>query len=148
MSGEDQAPTSEELREAELLARALDEAVSHGGLAPVEDALGVAMLLKGARGAELSELRERAVRERIWPRRTWPAAVAIAAAVIAAAVAVGVLRPVRPAALPSPGLSLLRAQLAAARPGGPAAQAQLDAEMAAYRLRFYAALEDAYGGHR
>jgi hypothetical protein len=73
---------------------------------------------------------------------------AAALAAVAAAFMWFVLRPRGPAQLPAPGVQLLRAQLAAARPAPPAALAQLDAEMAAYRQQVYASLGRAYGGGR
>jgi hypothetical protein len=152
MTGEERLPTEAELREAELLARALEEPVEPGrDLAPVDDALGAATLVRAARFAGLGELRARAALERAWPERARPIrARAIAAALAAAAAAFVwfVLRPRGPAQLPAPGVQLLRAQLAAARPAPPAALARLDAEMAAYRKQVYASLGRAYGGRR
>src|SRR5262249_61172986 len=66
---EESPPTEAELREAELLARALDDpARAAGDPSPVDDALGVAWMLRGSRRAELSELRARAVLRRVWPK--------------------------------------------------------------------------------
>jgi len=97
---------------------------------------------------ELGELRARAVQERIWPRRSRArsaAAVLLAAAAAAAAI---VLWPRRAAELPAPNVQLLRAQLAAARPGEPATIDPLTAEMSGYRTQIYDALARAYGGHQ
>src|SRR5437870_4961890 len=65
---DEKAPTPEEQREAEALARALDGQPAD---AP-PDALEAAALLRGSRDAELSDARARAVRERVLPRlRHW-----------------------------------------------------------------------------
>jgi hypothetical protein len=149
MTAEEKPPTEAELREAELLARALEGPDGPGrDLSPVEDALGAAYLLRGSRRMELGELRARAVQERIWPRRSRAlsaAAVLLAAAAAAAAI---VLWPRRAAELPAPSVQLLRAQLAAARPGEQATIDPLAAEMSGYRAQIYGALARAYGGHR
>ena len=152
MTSEELAPTEAERREAELLARALEGAARPGDeVGPVEDAVGAAWLLRASRGAELSELRARAVLERAWPRRRrWldptpgkMAALGAAAAVAAIVSAV----PHGPAKLPPPPVPLLRAQLAAARPGAPEL-ARLETEMDAYREQVYAALGRTYGRAR
>ena len=135
-----------ELRDAELLAEALEQREPGRDLAPVDDALGAAMLVRASRGEGLSALRARAVLERVWPKRTWVRPLVAALAAIAAASAWFFLQPVRPAKLPAPGVELLRAQLSAARPG--ASTARLDAEMAGYRRQVYSSLERAYGGAR
>jgi hypothetical protein len=152
MTGEERQPTEVELHEAELLSRALEDPVEAGrDLTPVDDALGAAMLLRAARLGGLGELRTRAVLERAWPKRArpvWTRAIAGALAAAAAAFIWLASRPQGPAHLPAPGVQLLRAQLAAARPAPPTAPAQLDAEMAAYRQQLYASLRRAYGGGR
>jgi hypothetical protein len=152
MTGKERQPTEVELREAELLARTLEEPVEPGrDLTPVDDALGAAMLLRAARLGGLGELRARAVLERAWPKRAWPVwtrGTAAALAAVAAAFMWFALRPRGPAQLPAPGVQLLRAQLAAARAAPPASPAQLDTEMAAYRRQLYASLRRAYGGGR
>jgi hypothetical protein len=149
---EEKPPTGAELREAELLARALEDPPRPGtDVSPVEEALGAAWMLRASRRGDLGELRARAVLDRAWPERSWPIPrrVAVAAlAAAAAAVALVALRPHRPAELPRAPVPLLRAQLAAARPGPPAALAQLETEMAAYREQLYGALGRAYGRRR
>ena len=149
MTDDERPPTLAELREAELLARALEEPSQPGReLTSVDDALGAAYLLRASRQAELGELRARAVRQRIWRKGTWPlwarAAAAGLAGIAAAAMILAVV-PHGPARLPPPGVRLLQAQLAVARPGSSAELAQLEVETAAYRERFYGALERAYG---
>jgi hypothetical protein len=141
MTGDELPPTEAELRDAEALARALE----HGEPGPL-DALGAAQLLRASRG-ELSELRQRAVLEHVWrSRRSWR--IVLMGAVAAAAACLFFLAQAQaPARLPDPPIQLLRAQLAAARPGAPA-EAQLDAEMAGYRRQVFAALERRYGGVR
>jgi hypothetical protein len=150
MTFEETPPTEAELREAELLARALEGPAPGTDPAAVEDALGAAWMLRASRHAELSELRARAALERAWPKRRWPvrARAAAALAAVAAAIAIFALRPRGPAELPAAPVPLLRAQLAAARPGAGAALAPLEKEMAAYRRQLYAALGRAYGGRR
>ncbi len=149
MTDDERPPTLAELREAELLARALEETSQPGReLASVDDALGAAYLLRASEQAELGELRARVVRQRIWRKGTWPLWARAAAAGLAAIAAAGVIlavRPRGPARLPPPGVRLLQAQLAAARPGSSAELAQLEVEVAAYRERFYGALGRAYG---
>jgi len=145
MTFEESPPTEAELREAELLARALeDPARAAGDPTAVDDALGAAWMLRASRRAELSELRARAVLDRAWPVRA--AAAALAAA--AAAIAILAVRPPGPAELPPAPVPLLQAQLAAARPGAPAALVSLEAESAAYRSQLYRALRRTYGGGR
>jgi hypothetical protein len=150
MTFEESPPTEAELRDAELLARALEtSARAAGDPAPVDDALGAAWMLRASRRAELSELRARAVLDRAWPKRAWPLRAAAGALVAAAAaLAILVLRPRGPAELPRPPVPLLQAQIAAARPGAPAALAALEAESTAYRSQLYRALGRAYGGRR
>ena len=73
MTDEERPPTPAELREAELLARALEEPSQPGReLTSVDDALGAAYLLRASKQAELVELRARAVRQRVWRKGTWP----------------------------------------------------------------------------
>ncbi len=149
MTDEERPPTPAELREAELLARALEEPSQPGReLTSVDDVLGAAYLLRASKQAELGELRARAVRQRIWRTGTWPLwarAAAAGLAGIGAAAVILAVRPRGPAWLPPPGIRLLQAQLAAARPGSSAELAQLEVETAAYRERFYGALGRAYG---
>ena len=152
MTSEERPPTEAELRDAELLARALEDGARPGGeVGPVDDALGAAWLVRASRGAELSELRARAALERAWPRRRrWldPTPGRMAALVAAAAVAAILSAlPRGPAKLPPPPVTLLRAQLAVARPGAPEL-ARLETEMDAYREQVYAALGRAYGKPR
>ena len=149
MTDDERPPTLAELREAELLARALEEPSQPGReLTSVDDALGAAYLLRASKQAELGELRARAVRQRIWRKGTWPlwarAAAAGLAGIAAAAMILAVV-PHGPARLPPPGVRLLQAQLAVARPRSSAELAQLEVETAAYRERFYGALALAYG---
>jgi hypothetical protein len=152
MTSEERPPTEAELREAELLARALEEAARpERDVDPVEDALGAAWLLRASRASELSELRARAVLERAWPARRWRIRARAAAAVVgaaAAAAAIVAVLPRGPAKLPPPPVPLLRAQLAAARPGAPPALARVDTEMIVYREQVYLALGRAYGRRR
>jgi len=150
MTFEESPPTEAELRDAELLARALESpARASGDPTPVDDALGAAWMLRASRRAELSELRARAVLDRAWPKRAWPVRAAAAALVAAAAaLAILVLRPRGPAELPPPPVPLLQAQIAAARPGTPAALATLETETAAYRSQLYRAFRHAYGEDR
>src|SRR4051812_26490489 len=62
MKEEEKLPTEAELREAELLRRALEEPAAPGrDLGPVDDALGAASLVRASREGALSELRARAV---------------------------------------------------------------------------------------
>jgi len=150
MTFEESPPTEAELREAELLARALEHPRRLGfDPAPLDDALGAAWMLRASRKADLSELRARAVLDRVWPKRAWlvPAAAAAMAAA-AAAILILAARPRGPAQLPPAPVPLLQAQIAAARPGVPAALASLEAESAAYRAQLYRALGRAYGGKR
>ena len=150
MTFEESPPTEAELREAELLARTLeDPARAAGDPTAVDDALGAAWMLRASRRAELSELRARAVLDRAWPKRVWPVRAAAAAlAAAAAAIAILAVRPPGPAELPPAPVPLLQAQLAAARPGAPAALVSLEAESAAYRSQLYRALRRTYGGGR
>ena len=153
MTSKERPPTEAELRDAELLARALEDPVRPGrDVGPVADALGAAWLLRASRGAELSELRARAVMERAWPGgRRWldptPGAMAALGAAAAVAAILSAL-PRGPAKLPPPPVTLLRAQLAAARPGGAPTLPALETEMDAYRQQLYGALGSAYGRRR
>ena len=146
MNPEDAPPSDEERVEAELLARALEEPARPGrDVGAVDDALGTAWMVRASRNLERTELQRRAVLERVWPRRSWRFPGGVVAAVAATA-AVAFFFMVRPRAhLPAPGVDLLRAQLAAARPGSDAAFARFEEERAKYRGRVYAALRRAYG---
>ncbi|HKB75230.1 MAG TPA: hypothetical protein VKC58_01450 [Myxococcales bacterium] len=153
MTSEERPPTEAEAREADLLAHALEDPARPGrDVAAVDDALGTAWLLRASKSAELSELRARAVLKRAWPGRPrWlnPTPGAMAALGAAAAVAAILsLLPRGPAKLPPPPVPLLRAQVAAARPGAQRALAPLEAEMDAHRERLYGALARAYGTRR
>lgn len=146
MNPEDVPPSDEERRDAELLARALEEPDSPGrDVAAVDDALGAAWMVRASRKLDPAELRRRAVLERIRPKRSlrFPGPVVAA---IAAAAAVALFFVARPRThLPAPGVDLLRAQLAAARPGSAAAFARFEEEQSKYRGEVYAALRRAYG---
>jgi len=161
MTAEEKPPTAAELLEAELLARALEGPDQPGrDLTPAEDALGAAYLLRASRTAGLDDLRARAVRDRVVPRemvsggaairlpRNWTRAAITAVLAIAAAAAAIALWPRGSAQLPAPEVKLLRAQLAAARPGASTALEPLSAEMNRYRAQVYASLGRAYGGRR
>ncbi len=172
MTAEEKPPTAAELLEAELLARALEGPDQPGrDLTPAEDALGAAYLLRASRTAGLDDLRARAVRDRVGdmmsggaairvPRemvsggaairlpRNWTRAAITAVLAIAAAAAAIALWPRGSAQLPAPEVKLLRAQLAAARPGASTALEPLSAEMNRYRAQVYASLGRAYGGRR
>jgi hypothetical protein len=137
---DEKAPTPEEQREAEALARAL---AGEEGDAPA-DALETAALLRGSRSAELSDVRARAIRERVAPRvRHWHwmaplGALAAAAATLIVAVA---HRGQTPTRIPAPPAALLAAQAEAARPHGGH---DLEREMVAYRQQVLGALEGRY----
>jgi hypothetical protein len=153
MTFDERPPTDAELRDAELLARALEDPAGPGtDLAPVEDAVAAAWMLRASRRDDLAELRARAVLDRVWKRRTQPirscAAAGALAVAAAAAVAIVALRPRGPAELPPASVPLLQAQLAAARPGATGALAPLERQMAAYREQVYSALGRAYGARR
>jgi hypothetical protein len=149
MTAEEKPPTEAELREAELLARALEGPDEPGrDLSPIDDALGAAYLLRGSMRLELGERRARAMLGRIWPRRSRARSAAALLLAAAAAAAAIVPWPRRAAEFPAPNVQLLRAQLAAARPGEPATVDPLAAEMSGYRTQIYDALARAYGGHR
>jgi hypothetical protein len=145
MKPEDEPLTDEERRDARLLARALEQRPGRD-LASVDDALAAAWMVRASRSHELTGLRRRAVLERVWPThsRRFRGAVAGLVAVAAAAVVALFVTRTRPH-LPAPGVDLLRAQLAAARPGSDAAFARFEQEHAKYRGELYAALRRAYG---
>src|SRR5512140_3461136 len=118
MNPEDAPPTDEERREAELLARALEKPALPGSdVAAVDDALGAAWMVRASQNLVQPELRRRAVLERIWPKRSWRFPGRVIAAIAAAAAVAFFLVPRTGAHLPAPSVDLLRAQLAAARPG-------------------------------
>lgn len=146
MNQEDVPPSDEERREAELLARALEGPALPGrDVAAVDDALGAAWMVRASQNLGQTELRRRAVLERVWPKPSWRFPGRVIAA-IAAAAAIAFFFLVRTRAhLPAPGVDLLRAQLAAARPGSDAAFARFEQENAKYRGEVYAALRRAYG---
>ncbi len=145
MKPEDEPPTQEERGEAELLARALEQRPG-GDVAAVDDALAAAWMVRASRNDELTELRRRAVLERVWPKHSWRLRGAVAGFVAVAAAAVIALLMTRTGPhLPAPGVDLLRAQLAAARPGSDDAFARFEQEHAKYRGELYAALRRAYG---
>ena len=149
MKDENAPPTEAELREAELLARALDHAGGPGSdVTPIDDALGAAFLLRAGVRPGLDDLRDRAIRDGVWPDRARHARVRLGIAVAAAIAAAAVLLAVRPrggSVLPPPPADLLRAQLAAARPGAHVEPADVDRQMGAYREQLYAALRRSYG---
>jgi hypothetical protein len=147
MNPEDAPPTDEERREAELLARALEDRAPD--VSGVEDAVGAARMIRASQHLELTELRARVVLEGAWRTRSQRAAVPIAgfaAAAAAAVIAFVASTPHRPTHLPPPDVELVRAQLAAARAGADPALAQLEQARANYRGELYAALRRAYGG--
>jgi hypothetical protein len=151
MIDEEKPPTEAELREAESLARALEDRIERRDAVPaIEDALATAHLLRASSRPGLDEVRARAVLKRVWATspqyavRTTFAALAAAAAVAL----VFAIRPGRAATLPPPPPDLLRAHLGAARPGSSAAVAQLDSQMSSYREQVFGALQRAYGGRR
>jgi len=166
MTAEEKPPTAAELREAELLARALEGPDEPGrDLTPAEDALGAAYLLRASRTAGLDDLRARAVRDRVGaairvPRdvmsggatirvpQNWTRAAIAAVLATAAAAAAIALWPRGSLQLPAPEVKLLRAQLAAARPGASTALEPLSAEMSRYRAQVYASLGRTYGRRR
>jgi len=134
---DEKAPTPEERREAEALARALD---GEDANAPA-DALEAAALLSASRNAELSDVRARAVRDRALPRGRhwhWMAPLGVLAATAATVIVMIAHRRQVPAQIPMPSAALLAAQAEAARPQGGT---QLEREMVAYRQRVLAALE-------
>jgi len=137
---DEKAPTPEEQREAEALARALDgEEVE----AP-QEALEAAALLRASRSAELTDVRARAVRDRIAPRVRhwhWMAPLGVLAATAATVIVMIAHRRQLPARIPMPSAALLAAQAEAARPKGGT---QLDREMVAYRQQVLSALEARY----
>jgi hypothetical protein len=150
MTEEEKPPTEAELREAELLGRALEQRADPGSdLRPVEDALGTAWLVRASKDAGMAPLPARGALERRSGGRTWRTrarAAAAAAAVVATVAAFLASHGRGPSAVPAPPVRLLRAELAAARPG--AQVAGLDAERAAYRRQVFEALGHAYGAAR
>jgi hypothetical protein len=137
---DEKAPTPEELREAEALARALE---GRDADAPA-DALETAALLRASRNAELSEVRARAVRARIAPRARhwhWMAPLGLAAATAATVIVMIAHRRQMPAMIPVPSAALLAAQAEAARPKGGTL---LEREMVTYRQQVLSALEARY----
>jgi hypothetical protein len=152
MTSEDAPPNEAELREAELLASALENPGAEGrDVTAVDDALGAAWMVRASRRGDLDDLRARAVQERAWPKRPWRTrgrAGAAAVAAAAATIAIFAARSHGPAQLPAPGARLLLAQLAAARPGSGSALARFEADRAAYREQVFGALRRAYGGRR
>jgi hypothetical protein len=148
MSDEDLPPTEAELREAEVLRRALEQRRAGEWLdvSPIDDALGAALLLRSIGQGGLSELRMRAVHARVIRSKASRAPL-IASAGIAAAIALLIFvgpeqkhRSAAAIALPPPSQALLRAQLQAAQPNGDLAL--LDAQLAAHRARIFAALPE------
>jgi hypothetical protein len=134
VSAEDDAPSPEELREAEALARALE---GDPGVAAPADVLPVVQLLRHAHSpAQLSDERSQALaaRLRVAPvaraRRRWwlvaPLAAAAAAGMLFASLRGTPVTELRPSG------ALLAAQAAAAR-GDRAALERLDREMRSYR---------------
>jgi len=150
MTEDDRPPTEAELREAELLARALEQRADPGrDLRPVGDALATAWLLRASKDAGVARVPAGGALERGPAGHTWRTrarAVAAAAAVVATVAAFVASHGRGPSPLPAPPASLLQAELAAARPDAPLAQ--VDAERAAYRRRIFEALGHAYGGER
>ena len=152
MTTDDKPPTEAELREAELLASALEDPAPFGrDVTAVDDALGAAWMIRASRRGDLDDLRASAVQERAWPKRPWRTrgrAGAAAVAAAAATIAIFAARSHGPAQLPAPGARLLLAQIAAAKPGSGAAIARLEADRTAYREQVFGALRRAYGRPR
>jgi hypothetical protein len=150
MIDEHEPPTEAELREAELLADALDRPQRPGrDVAEVQDALATAWLVRASRAVGLSELRARFVWNRAWRAgRNVPIAARLLAAVAAAVTLFVAVRPHGPARLPAPSPELLRAQLAAARPQADVALDRLQIETRAYREQLFSALRRTYGATR
>jgi len=150
--GEDTPASEEELRQAERLSRVLDDASAAGhDVAPIDDALGAAWMIRASRSTELPDLRARAALESAWRTRRRAAVVRRAVVALAAAAALVAFvagRPRRPAELPGPSPQLLRAQLAAARAASGPAFTRFQQEQAVHRDRVYAALRRAYGGRQ
>jgi hypothetical protein len=155
MIHDEEAPTEEELREAEALATALER--GRGTAETPGDALGAAALLRYNKdgGAleqgqgqailedalSLARPRGREVRSRHWLLGLLGLAAAGAAslAILQRAQAPGAL-----AVLPKPSRTLLQAQIEAAG-GGAASLGPLSAETANFRVAMYTALRERYG---
>lgn len=145
----DDEPTDDELRDAEALARALDERPGGGG-AP-DDALDAAALLRFAKdGGALDPERAERILSAALPKkgrasalaRRWRWFGALGLGFAAAATALLVLSPRRPEELPLPPRALLEVEANVA-----AQSADLDAlgrEMKSYRGAVYASLEERY----
>ena len=144
-------PTPEELAEAEALARALDGAPSRD-LAELQTASLIRESMRPP--ASLDGIEEKVWSEHIGAHRRrlrWGVGLsALAAGVLLLVGTSFVSRESAPApgplAMPSPDVALLRAQLAAARPGAPQEAAEQAWE--GYRARSYDALLSRYGGGR
>src|SRR5262249_6385813 len=122
---DEKAPTPEEEREAQALARALD---GEDAQAPA-DALEAAALLRASRDSELSDVHARAIREQIIPRPRrghWAMPLGALAAVAATVTVLVLARRQSPTPIPTPSPMLLAAQAEAARPHGGH---ELDREM-------------------
>jgi hypothetical protein len=163
---DDDAPTADELAEAEALARALDPAVpaAPGGRPAPEDALATAALLRHARQlgaaaapAHAGAAAARALAARGGTRRWWqwrwrwqwmvPTFAVPAVALVVLISNVRGVRSSRPATpLPAPAFTLLEAQAQAAR--GHTDLAALDQQMREYRSALYGALATREGGGR
>jgi hypothetical protein len=136
---DDEAPTPEELREAEALARSLE---GEAGAAPPADVMPVVGLLRQARAPGMQPARTRALADRLRadalprPRRgrlwLWWLLPPLGAAAIAVLLLFPVGHAPRPLAPPRPSGALLAAQAAAAR-GDRAALETLEREMRGYR---------------
>ncbi len=148
-SPDDDAPTADELREAEALARALE--AGPGGRDAPDDALGAAALLRYAKdGGALAPDRAERILAAALPKkrrspvlaRRWGWFGALGLGFAAAATALLVLSPRRSEALPPPPRGLLEVEASAATES-----ADLDAlnrEMKSYRGAVYASLEERY----
>jgi hypothetical protein len=169
----DSDPTPEELAQAEALARALDGAAPATSTA-TSTSTSTSTSTTTAAPPDLPELQTAAllreslrppasltaVEEKAWAqhvgahrrRRGWVVGLsALAAGVVLVVGASALLQPRAapprgPLAPPSPDEALLRAQLAAARPGAPQEAAEQAWE--GYRARSYDALLSRYGGGR
>jgi hypothetical protein len=138
VSAEDDAPSPEELREAEALARALE---GEPGVAAPDDVLPVVQLLRHAqRPAELAPERSQALAARLRAepggraRRRWWLVAPLAAAAAAGALFASLRG--TPGHELRPSGALLAAQAAAAR-GDRAALERLDREMRDYRQSLF-----------
>ena len=147
MSADDDAPTPEELREADALARSLDGDAS----APVPaDVMSVVHLLRHAQASptlapDRSQVVEARLRADLSPRwrrwRWWWMLPPLAAAATAAVVLTPLRRPSDSAAQVRPSGALLAAQAAAAR-GDRAALDRLDREMRSHRRALFRRLAE------